>query len=128
MIGKTRMTRKEYQMRYTLKRWGTVEAFKKWKSEQAAAEIGVKRRKLLLYKYAKGCAKCGEPRPWVLDCHHRDPSTKTRNVSAMVSQYGWARILEEVDKCDILCKNCHYQYHWLERHPDWPTEYPEIVL
>lgn len=59
------------------------------------------------YKAEHGCA-CGEKEPLALDFHHIDPSTKEIDVSKAV-QLGWGekRILEEINKCRVICANCH---------------------
>lgn len=63
-------------------------------------------------KTDKGCIKCGESNPLCLDFHHKDPTTKTVNVSEM-GRRGWSieRIIEEINKCDVLCANCHRKEH-----------------
>lgn len=62
-----------------------------------------------LMEYAKtGCTQCGEKDFVVLEFDHIDPSTKKHNISTMVSQGTSIRKLkEELDKCQILCANCH---------------------
>ena len=43
-----------------------------------------------------------------MEFDHRDPSTKEMSVSEMVrSKMGIERIKREIEKCDILCSNCH---------------------
>jgi hypothetical protein len=42
-----------------------------------------------------------------MDFDHRDRTTKTAAVTRMVGRAGFERILAEVDKCDIVCANCH---------------------
>jgi hypothetical protein len=59
------------------------------------------------YKLDKGCIDCGyADHPIALDFDHRDPDLKTLGVSAMLT-YSWARIVAELDKCDVRCANCH---------------------
>ena len=61
-------------------------------------------------KSNKGCAKCGDTRSYVLDFHHIDPSTKVEKVSKIVSNHYSAsnnEIKNEIDKCIVLCANCH---------------------
>jgi hypothetical protein len=54
------------------------------------------------------CANCGGRfAQCAMDFDHRDPATKTRAVTRMISNAGLARILAEVAKCDIVCANCH---------------------
>ena len=59
----------------------------------------------------ESCADCGHDVYEDLDYHHKDPSTKITTVSDMVGRYGRKRILEEIDKCVVLCKTCHKTYH-----------------
>jgi hypothetical protein len=53
------------------------------------------------------CADCrGRFAQCAMDFDHRDPSTKSRGVTRMISG-STERMLAEVDKCDIVCANCH---------------------
>lgn len=68
------------------------------------------------YKLDKECVKCGNNHPAVLDFHHRDSDTKEFAISNMtIRGFGKQRVLSEIDKCDILCSNCHRVYHWEEK-------------
>jgi hypothetical protein len=42
--------------------------------------------------------------------HHRDPSTKSFQVSS--GNRSWARTLAEAEKCEMICANCHAEEHW----------------
>ena len=57
------------------------------------------------------CVKCGEDRPWVIQFHHIDPSTKKFEV-ANVSTRSKSALLEEINKCVCLCSNCHDEFHY----------------
>lgn len=58
------------------------------------------------------CAKCGENRGYVLDFHHRDPSTKGATIARMTSNnYTLDRVQKEIEKCVVLCANCHREFH-----------------
>lgn len=62
-----------------------------------------------------GCAKCGEKRPYMLDFHHKDPSIKDTTISRMTSNYNKIEdIQKEIDKCIVLCSNCHREFHHFE--------------
>ncbi len=64
-------------------------------------------------KVRRGCQNCGENHPAVLDFHHRDEDFKVMNISKMVQKaFSLKRIMVEIDKCDVLCANCHRKYHW----------------
>lgn len=59
------------------------------------------------------CAKCGETRQYVLDYHHRDPSKKDFTICKY--RKGSIELLQqEIDKCVVLCSNCHREFHFLE--------------
>ena len=62
------------------------------------------------------CIKCKENHPSVLDFHHRDPKEKDFNVGDALYYYkNKNKILKEIEKCDVLCSNCHRKLHWDER-------------
>jgi len=88
--------------------------------------------KLRHYKKMKGCETCGYNESGVaLDFAHIDPTQKSKHMciwynkkqagSGMirlverVTVYGsktnrerWRELKEEIRKCRVLCKNCHY--------------------
>jgi hypothetical protein len=52
------------------------------------------------------CMECGESDSRVLEFHHRHG--KSMAVSEMVAGgYPVGTIQAEIDKCDVLCANCH---------------------
>jgi transcription elongation factor Elf1 len=58
------------------------------------------------------CIVCDEDENVCLDFHHLDPSGKDFNIPDLVNQgYGIEKIKTEVDKCVILCANCHRKVH-----------------
>ena len=66
-------------------------------------------------KTSQKCAKCGESRSYVLDFHHKDPSVKDGTIARMTSNYNKIEdIQKEIDKCIVLCSNCHREFHHLE--------------
>lgn len=69
-------------------------------------------RKLQAIRYLGGtCTECGgEFHPAVFEFHHRDPVTKDRDPSKML-QLSWKRLTDELDKCDLVCANCHRLIH-----------------
>ena len=67
-------------------------------------------------KIGKACCVCGESHPATLVYHHRSPSEKLFRISGAMSRgMGKEAILREIEKCDILCANCHQKLHWDER-------------
>ena len=59
------------------------------------------------------CELCPEKHIGCLDFHHRDPSIKKGCIADMARRgFGKNTILEEIEKCDILCANCHRKKHY----------------
>ena len=77
-------------------------------------------------KAKQGCAKCGDIRPYVLDFHHINPENKKERVAKLISTHYSTtnkEIQEEIEKCVVLCANCHREWHYLqERNPELTFE------
>lgn len=59
------------------------------------------------------CEFSGQTSPWAIEFHHHEPKEKTEIVSYLVAHgYSRERILNEVEKCDPICANCHRQQHY----------------
>ena len=59
------------------------------------------------YKMEKGCSVCGYNEiPQALECDHIDRSKKKFGMNKAY-KYKWSTIMEELEKCVILCANCH---------------------
>jgi len=58
-----------------------------------------------------------------LDLHHLDPEQKEFSLSSIRAKpKAWSKIVDELRKCVLLCKNCHGEVH------DSMTEIPENIL
>lgn len=58
-------------------------------------------------KHNKRCKDCKKRFPyWQLQFDHLDPSSKLANVSSLTTR-GKKKLLEEIEKCDLVCANCH---------------------
>lgn len=78
--------------------------------------------KLLRLKAEVGCKSCPERHPGCLQFHHRNPATKSFEISEAVLTKGWKTILKETKKCDVLCANCHFKLHFEINGRHWPPE------
>lgn len=61
-------------------------------------------------KLSRGCMDCGshDLPPYCYEFDHRDPTTKITTIGIMVNSKGSkARLDREIDKCDVVCANCH---------------------
>lgn len=64
------------------------------------------------YKKTLQCEKCGEARYYLLDFHHRNPVEKDYAISDH-ARSPLDEIKKEIEKCDVLCANCHREWHYL---------------
>lgn len=90
--------------------------YDKWKGEYREAYLESKRERnslrrrnaiLQLNEYLrdKSCSTCPESRVACLDFHHlRD---KEFNISEKIGKLSWVRIINEIQKCEVICANCH---------------------
>lgn len=69
------------------------------------------------------CEHCSETDPVVLQFHHHDSESKYRAVADLVRSGHSIKVIQaEIDKCIVLCANCHARvtakelgyYAWLE--------------
>lgn len=103
---------KEYQRKYQ----------KEWYKKNKTAHIATARKNKIAhvkkmskfannYKALRGCCKCPENDPVCLDFHHTEDN-KDIHVSVAI-QKGWSqkRIQKEIDKCVVICSNCHRKLH-----------------
>lgn len=94
------------------------EYFQKWllKNKQKHHENTAKRKKrvisenkrnIITYLKEHPCIICGEKDIIVLEFDHRDRETKSFDVGHGIWQKQWKYIEKEIEKCDVLCCNCH---------------------
>lgn len=63
----------------------------------------------------KPCMDCGLSYPsYIMQFDHRDPIFKCFNVAQM-SSHSVKKLLVEIDKCDVVCANCHAERTWGKR-------------
>lgn len=72
-------------------------------------------KKILAILYKGGaCSKCNYNKCFsALDFHHTDPAEKDFTISTNINM-SWETIKSELDKCILVCSNCHR-----EIHSDW---------
>lgn len=88
----TDIERKEYN-------YAHVKSFRKRNKERAVE-----------YKGGK-CEKCGYDKCIsALEFHHLDPTQKDFNPSINMNM-AWDKIQNEIDKCILVCANCHREIH-----------------
>lgn len=63
------------------------------------------------HKQQKGCTRCKITDPRVLDFHHKNDKDKLFTVGGFRRAVGFDRIKKEVEKCEVVCANCHRILH-----------------
>lgn len=82
--------------------------------KQKYAKILTLSKRIRAIKYLGGCCKlCGDDKWHHLDFHH--VVKKDIEVSRLLQGSRWSRIEREIDKCILLCGNCHQEHHFNER-------------
>ena len=73
-------------------------------------------------KISIGCQLCQYKKCSAsLDFHHKNAEEKETRISPRMLKSN----KPEVDKCCLLCKNCHYEMHELQRTK--PTDYQKVM-
>jgi 5-methylcytosine-specific restriction endonuclease McrA len=110
-IGKTTVKK------YAKKRVNLTDEEKKAKSV-----ISVQKRrekiKIMSVDYKGGCCeKCGYDKYiGALEFHHLNPSEKDFTIAKGGHCSSWEKVKKELDKCILVCANCHREIHEEERN------------
>ncbi len=100
----------------TCKKHGLTPYSKKVRCKKCLVESVQKRRdklKIMAVDYKGGkCEKCGYNKCiQALDFHHVNPSEKDFGIGHNGYTRSWEKCKKELDKCIILCANCHREIH-----------------
>lgn len=74
-----------------------------------------KKKRCVEYKGGE-CTQCRETDIDILAFHHRNPEEKNFGIAYNLNEIKWEKLKEELDKCDILCMNCHTKLHKKEEY------------
>ena len=73
--------------------------------------VAEKRKKVLLSIFeGKACERCGFDDIRALEFHHKDRSKRSFTITSQVT-IKLERLMNEIDKCEIICANCHSIEH-----------------
>ena len=66
------------------------------------------KKEKLVKMFGGECIICGYKKySGALDFHHINPKTKSFALSVKGLCYSWTTVMNEAQKCVLLCKNCH---------------------
>ena len=104
MPYKNKNKQKEYQRIWARKRMESIVN----KTNQRRREYKIK-----LVQIAGGkCSRCGYDKCMdALAFHHKKGSEKEGGVGKLISNIGWKKLKKEIEKCELLCANCHFEHH-----------------
>ena len=69
------------------------------------------REQLQEYKKTVICEQCGHNDYRVLEFHHHKDDKKANITKLTCHGYSWHTIQAEINKCQVLCANCHRIVH-----------------
>lgn len=100
-----------HQIKYELSGKSNVYRCKKCMSERVKNDKRILKIKAVDYKGGK-CSKCSYDRCLsALEFHHLDPKEKDFTISHYNATSQWEKIKKELDKCILVCSNCHREIH-----------------
>ena len=79
----------------------------------ARTKVRVANKKFLRKITDNTCTYCGyhNDSSAPFDWHHLDPTEKEGTIGNLISIKNRDKLLNEIDKCEFICKNCHALEH-----------------
>jgi hypothetical protein len=112
------MPHKDPEIRKQKQKLYSKKYYEKNKKEIIKKHLAHKRgiaKRFAEYKATLHCTRCGQNHPATLDFHHVEKSKDNVHLHLLVrGGHFWKRIMQEVDKCVVLCANCHRIHHYDE--------------
>jgi hypothetical protein len=83
------------------------------KQREKNRRLAENRRKWLVeFRKTLSCVRCEESHPATLTFHHREGTEKSFEIGNIVGLgFSLKRIIAEIEKCEVLCANCHSKEH-----------------
>jgi len=83
------------------------DTYRRWKAE-------ARRGRMTFFRgiYNNKCCICGyDKSSSALQFHHVNPTTKEFIIGGVSAEYSIQRLISEVNKCILICSNCHFEIH-----------------
>lgn len=116
MPYKTKEDRLEYHHNYYLQnkdkwhKYQSTENVKEYRREYRRKQNERIKKLMANIKHNLGCQECDETNPVCLVFHHVNPEEKKYDVASINNSINL--MLEEANKCIVLCHNCHAIIHY----------------
>ena len=98
--------------------WAAMSVDQRWhyRNRELNAQRTLDRRRRLrdwldIHKSSLGCANCDEVNPACLDFHHVRGEKDDEITDMVTAGRSAADIHAEIQKCEVLCANCHIKQH-----------------
>jgi hypothetical protein len=83
--------------------------------------------KIKIYKNSQKCTDCEGQFPyWVTEFDHI--GEKNFTIGASKHDYGTEKLLNEINMCDFVCRNCHFNRTYLRRSNPKRSRPSEVIL
>lgn len=90
------------------------------KYKETRIRLREKRRQIMRDAKSKPCKDCNIQYPyWIMQFDHL--GDKEFSIGTHGYHYGVDRLLKEIEKCEVVCANCHAHRTWLRSQNDKPT-------
>jgi vacuolar-type H+-ATPase subunit D/Vma8 len=93
------------------------------KAEQAAVK---RNRDLVIQNLKRGCVDCGYSNILALDFDHVSSDKEFTIADKLSSAMSEKRLQKEIDKCEVVCSNCHRIRTSDRIGGNWKTQYMTI--
>lgn len=125
---KDKQARSDYNSEYN-KKWYAKNKKKKKEQAKKSRKRAVKRnRKYVEANKINNPCSCGETETCCLSYHHFKDD-KEGNISDMVNKgYSIKRIQTEINKCKVMCLNCHAKLHNKEKNDLLEIKLEKMVI
>src|ERR1039457_1895291 len=85
-------------------------------SSEAVMKSQRKKKMFAVEQFGGKCQICGYNKCInALEFHHIDPATKEFSPSYVIFARKWEEAFKELEKCILICANCHRENHFSER-------------
>lgn len=88
----------------------TTEEYRKQRNKRRKLNLLKKKQRMVDYLGGR-CVVCGYDKCLsALTFHHKNPKEKKLELG-YIKDNNWERVKKELDKCDLVCFNCHMEIH-----------------